>query len=50
MGKFKIVIFRDISPQTNPERLFGIFAELLACGVFGYVMNALGQYFSSGDE
>ena len=41
--------FGDIYPVNEDEKLFTIFAMLLACGVFAYTMNTMGSVLSSLD-
>jgi hypothetical protein len=33
--------YGDITPMTTYEKLFTIFMELLATGVFGYTINSI---------
>ncbi|CAD8152036.1 unnamed protein product [Paramecium octaurelia] len=35
--------YGDLSPQTPLERLFGVFFLLIACGVFSFTMNTIGN-------
>jgi len=35
--------FGDIVPATNYEKCFVILVMLLACGIFAYSMNTMGQ-------
>ncbi len=42
--------YGDITPLTSPEKLYTIFCMLLACGVFGYTMNRIGNIFQSFEE
>jgi hyperpolarization activated cyclic nucleotide-gated potassium channel 2 len=35
--------YGDLSPQTPLERLFGVFFLLVACGVFSFTMNTIGN-------
>ncbi|KAM3136932.1 hypothetical protein pb186bvf_011017 [Paramecium bursaria] len=35
--------YGDLSPQTPIERLFGVFFLLIACGVFSFTMNTIGN-------
>lgn len=42
--------YGDISPTTPLEKIYAIFCMLLACGIFGYIMNRIGSIFSSFDE
>lgn len=42
--------YGDITPSTPIEKIYTIFCMLLACGVFGYIMNRIGSIFSSFDE
>ncbi|CAD8099542.1 unnamed protein product [Paramecium sonneborni] len=35
--------YGDLSPQTPTERLFGVFFLLIACGVFSFTMNTIGN-------
>ena len=41
--------YGDIYPINKEEKLFGIFAMLLACGIFAYTMNTMGSVISSLD-
>ena len=42
--------YGDITPQTIPEKIYTIFCMLIACGVFGYTMNRIGNIFQSFEE
>lgn len=42
--------YGDITPLTSPEKLYTIFCMLLACGVFGYTMNRIGNIFQGFEE
>lgn len=42
--------YGDITPLTSAEKLYTIFCMLLACGVFGYTMNRIGNIFQSFEE
>ena len=42
--------YGDITPLTSPEKLYTISCMLLACGVFGYTMNRIGNIFQSFEE
>lgn len=42
--------YGDITPLTPPEKLYAIACMLLACGVFGYTMNRIGNIFQSFEE
>ena len=42
--------YGDISPITPTEKLYALFCMLLACGIFGYIMNRIGSIFSSFEE
>ncbi|CAD8183738.1 unnamed protein product [Paramecium octaurelia] len=35
--------YGDLSPQTPLERFFGVFFLLIACGVFSFTMNTIGN-------
>jgi hypothetical protein len=35
--------YGDVTPVTRNEKLFAIFTMLLACGVFAYTMNVMGN-------
>ena len=39
--------YGDITPITTLERIYCVVCMLLACAVFGYVMNRVGNIFSS---
>ena len=41
--------YGDISPQTPLERTFGIFFLLVACGVFSFTMNSIGNALQTID-
>jgi hypothetical protein len=36
-----IVGYGDITPITDNEKVFGLIAELIACGVFAYVVGSI---------
>lgn len=42
--------YGDITPITPEEKLYAIFCMLLACGIFGYIMNRIGSIFSNFEE
>ena len=33
--------YGDITPKTENEKVFGLIAELIACGVFAYVVGSI---------
>jgi hypothetical protein len=37
--------YGDILPVTNPEKILCILTMIVACGVFGFVMNSVGVIF-----
>lgn len=42
--------YGDISPTTNPEKIFAMFMMLLSSGIFGYTMNRIGNILQSFNE
>ena len=42
--------YGDLTPTTPMEKAYAIFCMLLACGIFGYIMNRIGSIFSSFEE
>ena len=38
--------FGDVVPVTNDEKIFTIFAMLVACVIFAYSMNTMGNALS----
>jgi hyperpolarization activated cyclic nucleotide-gated potassium channel 2 len=42
--------YGDISPQTPLERTFGIFFLLVACGVFSFTLNTIGNALQTIDQ
>ena len=49
MGKYTSINLSDITPISDIEKLYAIFAMILSCGVFGYSINTLGNAFTSMD-
>lgn len=41
--------YGDILPQTPIERFFGIFFLLVACGVFSFTLNSIGNALQAID-
>jgi hypothetical protein len=35
--------FGDIYPINNSEKIYVVFVMLLACGLFAYIMNLIGE-------
>lgn len=42
--------YGDVTPCTPTEKIYAIVCMLLACGIFGYIMNRIGSIFSSFEE
>ena len=42
--------YGDICPITNAEKVFGILAMMIPCGVFSYIVGALGSIFDRNDQ
>lgn len=42
--------YGDITPITTLERIYCVICMVMACGIFGYVMNRVGNIFSSFAE
>lgn len=42
--------YGDVVPITPIEKVYAIICMLLACGIFGYIMNRIGSIFSSFEE
>jgi hypothetical protein len=38
--------YGDITPDTEIEKILSIFIMIIACGVFGFVMNSVGIIFT----
>ena len=42
--------YGDVTPITSVEKVYTIFCMILACGIFGYIMNRIGSIFGSFEE
>ena len=41
--------YGDIYPLTNNEKIFGIFALMISCGIFSYIVGILSTLFDKND-
>jgi hypothetical protein len=37
--------YGDISPINSYEKMFGICATIMCCGIYGFALNCIGQIF-----
>lgn len=42
--------YGDIYPLTNEEKIFGIFALLISCGIFSYVVGVMSTLFDKNNS
>ena len=42
--------YGDIVPSSSSERIYTVFIMAVACGVFGYAVNTIGQIFNEMNE
>jgi len=42
--------YGDIYPLTNQEKLFGIFAMMVSCGIFSTIVGILSTLFDKNDQ
>ena len=42
--------YGDVTPVTNPEKIYAMFMMILSSGVFGYTMNRIGNILQSFNE
>lgn len=42
--------YGDLYPLTNEEKIFGIFALMISCGIFSYIVGVLSTLFDKNDQ
>jgi hyperpolarization activated cyclic nucleotide-gated potassium channel 2 len=42
--------YGDIYPLTNEEKIFGIFALMISCGIFSYVVGVMSTLFDKNNS
>ena len=42
--------YGDIYPLTNEEKIFGIFALLISCGIFSYIVGVMSTLFDKNNS
>ena len=42
--------YGDVYPLTVPEKVFGIFAMMISCGIFSYIVGYLSTLFDKNDQ
>lgn len=42
--------YGDIYPVTNVEKVFGIFAMMISCAIFSFIVGAISSLFDKNDQ
>ena len=42
--------YGDIYPLTNEEKIFGIFALIISCGIFSYIVGVMSTLFDKNNS
>ena len=42
--------YGDIYPLTNEEKIFGIFALMISCGIFSYIVGVMSTLFDKNNS